>query len=207
MRRHIFGTIPLVALLTLLASFFAPAAHAQFPGPQGPMMFSSNCASSPQFGFAQVCFDTTKQGIYYWNSTAFTPAGNTSVWSGGSATITQGSTDYIAFGAQKTTAAQGTQATASNVWPFKGTGYDLYCTEATAADNSTGNTFTVNGGTGGTTAEALTCTMSTATASTTTCNDTTHTFPINAGDLLNISVVNGNSAAATGVVSCSFLVH
>lgn len=207
MKRHLLGTLPLVGLMMLVASFFAPASHAQYPGPQGPMMFSSNCAASPQFGYAQACFDTTKQGVYYWNSTAFTPAANTSVWSGGSATIAQGATDYIAFGAQKTTAAQGTQATAAMVWPFNATAYDLYCTEATAADNSTGNTFTVNGGTSGTTAESLTCAMSTTTASTTSCHDTTHSFSITAGDLLNIAVVNGNSAAATGVVSCSFLVH
>jgi hypothetical protein len=207
MKRHLFGTIPLVALLCLAAWLGGRMpGMGQYPGPQGPMMWSSNCANSPQFGFAQACFDTTKQGVYYWNSTAFSPAANTSVWSGGSATISQGSTDYIAFGAQQTTTAQATQATAAMVWPFKGTAYDLYCTEATAADNTTGNSFTVNGGSAGTTAEALKCTMNTS-LNTTSCNDTTDTFAIAAGDKLDIAVVNGNSSAATGIIGCSFLVH
>lgn len=76
MKRHFLGTIPLVALLALVASFFAPAAHAQYPGPQGPIMYSSNCAGSPQFGTAFQCYDTTNQWMYYWNGTVFVPSGN-----------------------------------------------------------------------------------------------------------------------------------
>jgi hypothetical protein len=193
------------ALLIWLVSAYA---WAQNPGPQGPIMWSANCVGSPQMGGAYLCFDTTKNGFYAWNGTAFAPAANSSVWSGGSATIAQGATDYIAFGAQQTTTAQATQANAAMTWPVAGTASNLRCIEATAADNTTGNTFTVYGGSAGTTAEALTCSMSTAAgASTTACSDTTHTFPIAAGDQLDIKVVNGNTTAATGIVDCAFLVH
>lgn len=76
MKRHLLGTLPLVGLLMLLASFVAPAAYAQYPGPQGQPMFSANCAGSAQFGTAYQCWDTGNQWMYYWNGTAFTPTGN-----------------------------------------------------------------------------------------------------------------------------------
>lgn len=76
MKRHLLGTLPLVALMALIASFFAPAGYAQYPGPQGPFMFSSNCAGAAQYGTAYQCWDTVNQWMYYWNGTAFAPSGN-----------------------------------------------------------------------------------------------------------------------------------
>ena len=57
----------------LIVFCFAGRAAAQFPGPQGPIMFSSNCLNTPQFGFAFLCFDTTKLVFYTWGTTAFVP--------------------------------------------------------------------------------------------------------------------------------------
>lgn len=75
MRKHLLGTAPVVAIMTaLLWLLAAPFAHAQYPGPQGPIMFSSNCSASPQFGLAYLCFDTTKNAFYNWSSGTFAPA-------------------------------------------------------------------------------------------------------------------------------------
>ena len=137
-----------------------------------------------------------------------TAPGVATAWAGGAATVAQGATDYFAWGSNGNTSAQGTQATALVPFPIAGTAYDLSCRNATAADNSTGVVYTVYGGAAGTSASTITCTTaSTGTPSTTLCSDTTHTFAVAAGDLLNVKVVNGNSAAANGVTGCSFVVH
>ena len=53
-------------------AFLLPAlAYAQNPGPQGPMMYSSNCAASSRFGRAYLCFDTTRNSFYVWGTTSF----------------------------------------------------------------------------------------------------------------------------------------
>jgi hypothetical protein len=132
--------------------------------------------------------------------------GQAAVWAGASAGNAQGATDYLQFGSLGSTAAQGTQATAVNAWPFAGTASNLRCHNATAADNSTGITYTIYGGSAGTTASSVTCSTNTS-GSTTSCSDTTDTFTVAAGDLLNIKIVNANSSAANGVTSCSFLVN
>lgn len=118
----------------------------------------------------------------------------------------QGATDYLEAGSLGSTVAQATQATALTVAPVAGTAANLSCRNATATDNSTGITYTVYGGSLGSTAEALTCTDNTGTASANKCSDTTDTFQVAAGDLISIKVVNGNSAAANGVTECSFTV-
>lgn len=56
----------------LVLWLYVPTAHAQYPGPGGGPIFSKNCAQSPQLGHAYVCFDTTTNGWFYWNGTAFT---------------------------------------------------------------------------------------------------------------------------------------
>ena len=77
MKRHLLGTLPLIVLMTWVACHFGlPAAQAQYTGPQGPFMFSANCAGSAQFGTAYQCWDTVNQWMYYWNGTAFAPSGN-----------------------------------------------------------------------------------------------------------------------------------
>lgn len=64
--------------MRLLLSLFSLAAlpslaYAQYPGPQGPMMFSRDCAHTPQYGTSVLCYDTVAHTFYYWNTTVFSP--------------------------------------------------------------------------------------------------------------------------------------
>src|SRR5215472_7790807 len=65
----------LIAAMLLLPSI---ALAQPAPGPQGKCMFSTNCATSAQFGTAACCYDTNRQWFYYWDATskAFLPNGN-----------------------------------------------------------------------------------------------------------------------------------
>ena len=60
--------ITLVAALVLLGSL--GISHAQSTGAQGPPMYSKDCAHSPQYGKAVVCFDTTLTSWFAWDPTS-----------------------------------------------------------------------------------------------------------------------------------------
>lgn len=126
------------------------------------------------------------------------------VWAGASATIASSGTDYISFGQGAYVAVNATAANAYTAWPVAGTASNLQCFVTTAAQAG-GVVYTVYGGSAGTSAETLTCTMTNVT--TPVCSDTTHTFAVAAADKLSIKVVNSNAANATGVTSCSFVVN
>src|SRR5215831_21029695 len=61
--------ILLACLFLLLAALWLQLGYAQSPGFQGPPLFSFDCAHSPQFGRALVCWDTTLNTWFYWNPT------------------------------------------------------------------------------------------------------------------------------------------
>src|SRR5215475_5956139 len=78
--------LPTVVMLTALAGF----AHAQNPGSQGPILYSRDCAHSPQFGKAVVCYDTVLKNFYSWNATATPPAFELTNSGSGNATTING---------------------------------------------------------------------------------------------------------------------
>lgn len=122
-------------------------------------------------------------------------------WTGDSATITASSTDFIEFGMLATTTAQATETNAQTVVPQTGIANNLRCFGTTAAQSG-GVVYTLRDGAANT---ALTCTMNNV--NTTSCSDVTHQVSLAAGDLIDIQVVNSNSANATGITGCSFTIH
>jgi hypothetical protein len=104
-------------------------------------------------------------------------------------------TDFVGIGALSTT-----QANVMFPSPIAGTATALYVASAAAAGSGHTFTYTAMGGSTGGTAEALTCTISGASA--TACNDTGHTFTIAAADLLSLRMVGTSSSAATQHLFC-----
>jgi len=173
------------------------AAHAQYPGPQGPMMFSSSCVNSPQFGFAQLCFDTTTGGFYTWNTTssAFVGASRDLLMGGGTAVLSTSVANYTSTNGNMTPAAAAAEGNALQQIPFATKIKKLSCQFAVA-----GGTITACGGTNYVVAvrknqadTALTCTC---TASLTGCTDTTDTISFAANDVIDLGFTpNGTPTA------------
>lgn len=62
-----------LATITILLAL-ASQALAQTTGYQGMVMFSANCANTPQMGRSEVCYDTGIKNWFAWNPTATPPA-------------------------------------------------------------------------------------------------------------------------------------
>lgn len=124
--------------------------------------------------------------------------GATSAWSGISASVPASNTNFIAFGENASQAIIATESLAQNVEPFAATANNLFCKQASPA-GANGPAYTVNKNGVNTT---LTCTVANLA---TTCTSTA-SFTLVAGDLLDISVVNGFSGA-TGIFSCGFTLN
>jgi hypothetical protein len=143
MKRYL--VLAMLAALLVLPNL----ARAQYPGPQGPMMFSSGCASSPQMGGAYLCFDTTKNAFYYWSGTAFvslTAAGGsfTLSWDGALGGMTNA-------------------AVAPMIASCSGHFTQLACTATLTGSCTTGPTINIGDITGSTTGTAVSPTTTVAT--------------------------------------------
>lgn len=157
-----------LSLVVVLAALVLPnLALAQNPGPQGPMMFSSGCIGSPDFGNAYLCFDTTLNTFNVWNGTTFSVISNgTGTFtsplqlngtSSGNIKLSSGATPTAyTLTLKSTVPTQGDLVTYSN-----GTGQ-----QASVADVATGQVLT-SGGTSTVPAYSATPTVSAITASST----------------------------------------
>lgn len=119
-------------------------------------------------------------------------AGGKTMLSGGSQGLASGSTIYFPAGSF-TQGGSSTEANNNTITSLAGTIKNLYCAVSTAPGSAKSFAFTYrkNGA-----SQTLTCTIS---GSGTTCNDTTHTFTVAAGDLVSIqSNPTGSPTSSTG---------
>lgn len=138
-----------IALIAVVCALLLPGfANAQFPGAQGPPLFSANCANSPQFGGAVVCYDTTNHTWNYWNGTAFAAlpqtAGFSLSWDGALGGMTSA-------------------AVAPMIAPCTGKFTQLACTATLTGSCTTGPTINVDNITGSKTGTAVSPTTTVAT--------------------------------------------
>jgi hypothetical protein len=181
----------------------APVRAFTGPGPQGPPMFSSNCAGSPQFGSAVVCYDTTLHTWMFWTGTVFSSSNRTimSVNAGAGAT-TAVTTFFFPLGTP--TSATTEAVTMEMSVPLGGTLRNLNCSDSVAPGASKSDTFTVRSSAtlGGTMASStVTCAISGASA--TNCTDSTHTLAVPIGGVIDIQDVTASTPTAR-TIGCSY---
>jgi hypothetical protein len=192
----------ILASIAILLCVAAPS-WAQYPGPQGPPMFSSNCAGSPQYGKAVVCYDTTLHTWMFWTGTVFSSSNRTimSVNAGAGAT-TAVTTFFFPLGTP--TSATTEAVTMEMSVPLGGTLRNLNCSDSVAPGASKSDTFTVRSSAtlGGTMANStVTCAISGASA--TNCTDSTHTLAVPIGGVIDIQDVTASTPTAR-TIGCSY---
>lgn len=141
--KRFLGIVGVMAALLMVPML----ADAQYPGPQGPPIFSSNCAGSTNYGKAVLCYDTTLHGWYYWNGSAFTSTvtGPFSLsWDGALGGLTS-------------------SAVAPLIAPCKGHFTELACTATLTGSCTTGPTINIGDITGSTTGTSVAPTTTVAT--------------------------------------------
>jgi hypothetical protein len=72
-----------LTLVLMAVALAVPSLAGAVSGPQGPMQWSDDCADSPSFGGAVLCYDTAAHAFYYLSSGTYTLIAN-----GASATFT-----------------------------------------------------------------------------------------------------------------------
>lgn len=176
--KRFLGIVGAVAALMIVPAL----ARAQYPGPQGPPMFSANCANSPQYGGAVVCYDTTLHAWYSWSGTAFVQTFNTGApltWDGALGGLTA-------------------SAVAPFIAPCKGHFTQLACTATLTGSCTTGPTINVGDITGSTTGTAVSPTTTVATVA-----SHTETLTFAAGDTIALEQTATTSTCTTPTYYCS----